>query len=246
MTDSRLQLLAERSGVPIETAAGQHAVEDGGTGNWRHFKFLRRDGRPGGAQEHESDAPVGAGILRERHHGQYGRPWLLGRYVFDHLLASGLEPQHALLDIGCGALRVGIHVIRYLEQGRYFGVDAHLRSLEAAVTYELPLHGLEDKRPRLLWNSEYAFDHFGVQFDWLIDVSTSLHIPEEDLETFFTRAAGVLRPGGRLLVSPQLRAEGALLARAGLRLNGEETQRCPLLEGHDFDPSLHWYALERV
>ena len=38
--------------------------------------------------------------LREAHHFSYGRPWSLGRDIFQQMLKSGLEPKHVLLDYG--------------------------------------------------------------------------------------------------------------------------------------------------
>lgn len=62
-----------------------------------------------------------------------GEPWYqhavggmwkeIGRLQFDFLVAHGLAPSHLLLDMGCGTLRGGLHFIRYLEPGHYWGVD---------------------------------------------------------------------------------------------------------------------------
>src|SRR6478672_10583239 len=39
-----------------------------------------------------AEASVNKQFLREGHHRQYGRPWALGKYIFDFMLESGLEP----------------------------------------------------------------------------------------------------------------------------------------------------------
>jgi cyclopropane fatty-acyl-phospholipid synthase-like methyltransferase len=36
---------------------------------------------------------------------------LIGKIVFDLLLKYGLKPEHKLLDIGCGSLRIGKLII---------------------------------------------------------------------------------------------------------------------------------------
>src|SRR5919108_815181 len=64
-------------------------------------------------EERATGTGVDPDFLNEVHHLQYGRPWVLGRYVFEFLVASGCRPEHRVLDFGCGALRVGIHAIRY-------------------------------------------------------------------------------------------------------------------------------------
>ena len=55
-----------------------------------------------------------------------------GQAQFDYLKSKGLEPQHTFLDIGCGPLRGGIHFIRYLDAGNYYGVEKNAEVLETA------------------------------------------------------------------------------------------------------------------
>jgi len=146
-----------KAAVQIETVSGR-PLEDLASYDWRDT--TRPDAAA--ARVRAEGATVDPQILDEVHHRQYGRPWALGKYLFDFLVERGLRPGDRLLDIGCGALRLGLPAIAYLDRGTYFGVDAHLKSLEAAVTYELPLHGLEHQRPRLLWDDAFAFANFDV------------------------------------------------------------------------------------
>lgn len=117
--------------------------------------------------------------LREEHHQQYGGPWSKGREQMDFLLSQGLQTNDYFLDLGCGALRTGIWVIGYLEPAHYFGVDAHLNSLKAGAEYEIPLHDLESKSPRLLHSTTFEIDHFGATFDVVLAASVFDHLTEE-------------------------------------------------------------------
>ena len=47
----------------------------------------------------------------------------LGVLQFEFLVKRGLKPHHRLLDVGCGALRGGVHFVRYLDPGCYHGID---------------------------------------------------------------------------------------------------------------------------
>lgn len=47
----------------------------------------------------------------------------LGADQFDYPVAAGLQPDHHLLEIGCGNLRAGWRFIDYLDVGHYTGVD---------------------------------------------------------------------------------------------------------------------------
>jgi SAM-dependent methyltransferase len=180
-------------------------------------------------------------FLQEAHHNQYGRPWILGRYMFDFLVESGLRPEHRLCDFGCGALRLGVWAIPYLDAGNYFGIDSHLESLEAATAYEIPLHGLEEKRPRLLWSQDFAFSHFRTTFDWVVDFSSSQKVDPPELPRLFANLVEVLAPGGRLLTAPRLSAPLESYAEWGLRLVREVEQDAPFLHGHHFLATTTWW-----
>ena len=41
------------------------------------------------------------------------------------LKGDGLVPGNRFIDIGCGALRAGRHLVDFLDPGNYYGVDAN-------------------------------------------------------------------------------------------------------------------------
>jgi SAM-dependent methyltransferase len=216
----------------------------------RHVDGDATDNAPVGEASPGGGPRVKKRVLNEAHRRQYGRPWGMGRYLFDFVIDAGLRPEHRLLDFGCGALRLGVWVIPYLETDNYFGVDSHLLSLEAAATYEIPLHRLEEKRPRLLWNDDFAFSHFGSTFDYIVDFSSSSQVRgPAGRRRVFASFAEVLTPGGRLLTCPRTAVPAEELAELGLTLvRGEVIQRCELLEGHEdsFLPYNVWNEFVRT
>jgi SAM-dependent methyltransferase len=243
LIELQLARITASAAVPLETAPGDRFLD--AADRWRRLNKVQKGKKPPPRVEDAvvPSTPIDAAILEEEHHAQYGRPWFLGRYVFDFLVESGLQPHHRLLDIGCGALRVGIHAIRYLDAGNYFGVDAHLKSLEAAVTYEIPLHGLEEKRPRILWSRFFDFSYFATTFDFVLDFSTSARIPEELAETLFTNLASVVTRDTRVFSAPRPQVSRATLEQWGFKRVGRHTQQCPLLEGHSFKARITWHEL---
>src|SRR3989344_2962205 len=73
--------------------------------------------------------------------GSAGQIALLKRY--------GIEPRHTVLDIGCGSLRGGLNIIRYLDTGNYTGIDISEEILEAGRRF-LREAELTQKKPTLV------------------------------------------------------------------------------------------------
>lgn len=221
----RVEEINARAVVPIETVGGQ----------------------PPPSREPCASGRVDERFLAEKHHVQYGLPWAMGKCIFDFVVSAGVLPRHRVLDFGCGALRLGHRLIDYLEAGNYFGVDAHLDSLEAATTYELPLHGLEAKRPRLLWDREFTLSHFGTTFDWIVDFSSARRVqPKRRRADAYRAFTEVLAPGGRLLTSPMPYVPVETLEEWGLTLVRADVKHpCPLLEGHAFKSTKAWWEFVR-
>lgn len=131
--------------------------------------------------------------------GAVGSQWEeLGQLQIEYMLAQGMKPEHRLLDFGCGTLRAGRHFIRYLDAGRYTGVDLSLGALEYGKSL-VAEEGLADKHPRLIQNTDIATVSYGAaSFDFIMaqSVFTHLRLPEigECLKSF----ASVMHPGTRL------------------------------------------------
>jgi len=179
----------------------------------------------------------------ELHHKSYGRPWCLGRDHFNYLISRGLSPSDTFLDLGCGALRTGIFVIPYLDVGRYYGVEAHRLSLEAAANYEIPLNNLADKRPSLLHSSKFDLKHWNVTFDWIFAFALFKlnHVDLAMQRVAFTAMAETLASNGRIVLSPSLVDQQVELVESlGFRISHEELTTCRLL-----DDKIEWMELVR-
>ena len=69
------------------------------------------------------------------------------QYAF--LIQQGLKPEHVLIDIGCGVLRGGVPLIKYLDANKYYGLDVNLEALEVAKR-TVKKEGVQEKGPSLL------------------------------------------------------------------------------------------------
>ena len=102
----------------------------------------------------------------------------IGKLQFDFLVGRGLRPDHYLLDIGCGSLRGGVHFIRYLGTGRYFGVEKEESLLEAGRSVELKRYALAEKDPQLFKIDDFDLSALPpeVRFDFMLAQSVFTHL----------------------------------------------------------------------
>src|SRR5260370_20885197 len=93
-------------------------------------------------------AALEAQVQAGRHREAVGGLWdEIGQLQIDFLVSQGLMPHHRLLDIGCGSLRGGAKLVRYLDPGHYAGVDLHENLINAGYEIELAKAGLRPTLP---------------------------------------------------------------------------------------------------
>ncbi|MGE0431357.1 MAG: cyclopropane-fatty-acyl-phospholipid synthase family protein [Planctomycetota bacterium] len=145
------------------------------------------------------------GLVAEgQHRAAVGGLWdEIGRLQFDFVVSHGLTPTSRVLDVGCGCLRGGVHFIRHLEPGHYFGIDLSESLLQAGYDVELAALGLQHKLPRGNLIATDSFDPapFGVTFDVLIAQSVFTHLPLNHIRLCLARTAPFVREGGRFFAT---------------------------------------------
>jgi len=135
---------------------------------------------------------------RRRRHRLVGPPglWELKRgFQIEFLTRAGLQPGHFLVDIGCGTLRGGIPLIRYLDPGKYYGIESRQEAL-AEGEKELREEGLDDKRPALICSDDMATLELPVRFDCAWAYSVLFHMSEPAIEACFRFLERQMRSGG--------------------------------------------------
>jgi SAM-dependent methyltransferase len=92
------------------------------------------------------------------------------------LLDEGMTPEDHLLDIGCGALRLGHLAVPFLKPGHYWGTDAslalmrHGRAVELPDPEALPLDHLVEDR-------DFAFPGLPATITLAIAFAVFTHLP---------------------------------------------------------------------
>lgn len=70
--------------------------------------------------------------------------------IFSYAREAGLQQEHRMLDFGCGTLRVGKQLIKFLGQGNYTGVDISHGAIQFCRKQIKCSTELEEKTPSLL------------------------------------------------------------------------------------------------
>jgi SAM-dependent methyltransferase len=122
--------------------------------------------------------------------------WEMKRsFQIGFLRRFGLEPQHYLLDIGCGVLRGGIPIIEYIDVGHYYGIEARAKVL-AEGRKELAESRLEHKQPHLTQGEHVGELSLAREFDYIWAFSVLIHLEDPILEEVIRFAARHLKADG--------------------------------------------------
>lgn len=125
----------------------------------------------------------------------------VGRLQLDFCIAQGVEPQQVLVDVACGALRGGVHFIRYLEPGNYLGIDKEASLIEHGRRDELPPGMEQDKRPEFVVSDAFEFDRFSKRADVAIAQSLFTHLTEAPIELCMRNLRDWAGPGCRFFAT---------------------------------------------
>lgn len=124
----------------------------------------------------------------------------VGRHTFQTLLASGLLPSHRLLDFGCGSLRNGYWLIRFLDSGNYYGIEPVEKGVRSGLKHLVDDELEAFKKPNFRFNKNSDIAEFGVPFDFVVMRSILTHacpgMLRKMLETFARSS-----PEGTMLAS---------------------------------------------
>ena len=149
-------------------------------------------------------AVIARSVSEGKHRDVIGGLWdEIGALQFSFATSSGLQPHHLLLDVGCGALRGGVHFVRYLDRNCYFGIDINESLLAAGYDVELVGAGLTHKldRNHLLVVDDFDVSGFGVCFDYAIALSVFTHLPLNSIRICLERLALSMQVGGKFFAT---------------------------------------------
>jgi SAM-dependent methyltransferase len=150
------------------------------------------------------EAQNAAGVANGEHRDMIGGMWEeIGALQFDFLVHQGMRPHHKLLDLGCGAGRLAVRAVPYLQGGGgvYHGVDLSA-SLLSAAHKELEAIGAP-LSPRDLHATADFTPGPGAPstFDFGIAQSLFTHLPRDCFEQALRAIAPWFGPASRFFAT---------------------------------------------
>ncbi|HWW87229.1 MAG TPA: ABC transporter ATP-binding protein, partial [Vicinamibacterales bacterium] len=134
---------------------------------WLLARRSHGDGSTAPAAQPASAGDDEADLDRAPHRTARGGLWRdTGRWQFEFLRQQGLGPRQYVLDVGCGSLSAGLHLLPFLDENHYWGFERDRGLLEAGVWIELPRAGVVPERGHFVINDTFELDAIPDTFDF--------------------------------------------------------------------------------
>ncbi len=135
--------------------------------------------------------------------------------ILRQLVGLGLRRGDTVVDYGCGTLREGIHLIRYLEEGGYVGLDIDERILDAGRRLAGP-ELLADKKPCLaVVTPGVVAQAAAARPAWIVSSYVISQMPPDELDGYFDTLAKLMEGGGKAALQLRLAWRTRQYARTG-------------------------------
>ena len=105
----------------------------------------------------------------------------------------------SVLDVGCGSLSTGRHLLRFLDPGHYWGFDTNHALILAGVSMELPRLDVPAERGFYLFNQEFDLSGAPEGFQFAISEGLFSRLPLEQHCPLHCRGNEATRAGRPLL-----------------------------------------------
>lgn len=132
----------------------------------------------------------------------------MGKRIAEEFIGMGIERNDVVVDYGCGTLRVGRHLIDYLDAERFVGLDLDAQIVTAAEALLDDDH--RAKRPLLAEITPEILKRVGDMAPrWVLCNAVVNHLAPEDYDPFFDAVTQLMGSvGARLVVRTRYREPG--------------------------------------
>lgn len=133
------------------------------------------------------------------HRGLWSRFEMFANWQMEILKEHGWQPQHQLLDIGCGFGRLAIRLLPLQEPpGIYCGIDPVDGYVDLAKHYLAAL-GEEGRDWQVRVGANFEFEPFQRQFDFAVAHSVFTHLSYQQIKDCMVELKKVMKAGGKFL-----------------------------------------------
>jgi len=106
----------------------------------------------------------------------------IGKWQYDFITSHlNVQPQNTFLDIACGSLRLGKHIIPFLQPNKYYGLECEQFLVDQGIQHELSESILLEKKPQFSINFDFDFT-FCKTYDVAWANSLLSHLTEKDIK----------------------------------------------------------------
>ena len=123
-----------------------------------------------------------------------------GAFQLFFLQEMGMHQNSKVLDVGCGPGRASKHLIAFLADNNYYGLDYNADFIRAACAMS-EKENLAVKHPSFKVVQNFNLVHNESIFDYAIAFSVLNHCDVEQKEAFFKRIPIVMKTGSKVYIS---------------------------------------------
>ena len=131
-----------------------------------------------------------------------------GSAAFRRLLRFGISPDDTCVDYGCGTLRVGVHAVRYLNPGRYWGLDIDQSLLDAGARLIGPEIMAESQTKLRIISPDTVKEVAAIRPAFLFSVAVLKHVHPGELEEYFGSILSIVGRSGKAIILGRWSADG--------------------------------------
>lgn len=125
----------------------------------------------------------------------------LGQMQLMVMLEHGLARHHKVADVGCGALRAGLWLMRVLDPGGYHGIEPHQTRLRFGIDHVVGAAAVAAAQARFDSNDRFDLSVFGTRFDFVVARSVWTHAAKVQIAALLDSFVAHGAPGATLLAS---------------------------------------------
>ncbi len=120
-----------------------------------------------------------------------------GVWQFEFLRRQGLTSGDYVLDVGCGSLAGAVHLLPFLDEHHYYGLERDQALIDAGVRIELPRAGISPDRGRFVINDTFELNGIPQPVDVAIANSLFSSLPFNGVARCIAGVVRKLKPSGR-------------------------------------------------